>query len=215
MSKQTKKKSLNKSSKPTPFSIKPLNAILIVGVFALVGGFLVYSSFAASNPPVCASGSRSQGYRDAYKNGKKYKIRLCRIVGFKSTGDEDNGWVHVSSNASGNWVALFKSAQRAGIKLTANSSFRSYQKQKQLYDCYNRRAKGCNPAAPPGYSNHQSGEAIDIDIVPGPNNDPTLTECLRNYRKYPVYNWLSKNAYKYKRYGRVAKECWHWSPTGY
>lgn len=194
--------------------IKPLYALLLIATVAVVGVFVVYRSFAATEPPPCSSGSSSLGYNIGFKNGKGYKIRLCRIDGFLSKGTEDGGYVRVASNASGNWVALFKAAKKSGINLVANSSFRSNAKQKELYDCWVARRRGCNPANPPGYSNHQSGEAIDIDIIPGDNNDPTLTQCLSNYKKYPVYYWLSQNAYKYKRYAHVASECWHWSPTG-
>lgn len=194
--------------------INKWQALAIVAVVVAIGGFIVYRSFASSEPPKCAAGSSSLGYNIGFKDGVGYKIRLCRINGFLSKGTEDGGWVRVASNASGNWVALFQAAKRSGITLVASSSFRSYTKQKEMYECWRARRAGCNPANPPGYSNHQTGDAVDIDIVPGDNNDPALTECLNNSRKYPVYYWLSKNAYKYKRYARVASECWHWSATG-
>lgn len=209
-----KSKKSNKSGKLLKnYQFKPMHAILAILFVAVVGGFLVYSTNAASEPPGCARGTRSLGYNIGFKNGKGYKIRLCRIEGFKSKGSEDGGYVRVSSNASARWLGLYKAAKSAGFNLVANSSFRSHSKQTELYNCY--KAGKCNQAAPPGYSNHQSGEAIDIDIVPGANNDPSLRQCLSNPKKYPLYNWLSKNAYKYYRYARIADECWHWSPTGY
>lgn len=191
-------------------------AILLILIVVVVGGFFAYRSFAYSPTAPCAAGSRSLGYADAYKNGKSYRIRLCRIDWFPSSGKEDGGWVRVASNASGNWVALLRAADKANITLRASSSFRSNSYQAYLYNCdQTNKCNGGNDAAEPGYSNHQSGEAVDIDIVPGDGNDPPLTKCLSNPKAYPVYDWLSKNAYKYKRYARVASECWHWSPTGY
>lgn len=194
--------------------IKLRRSFVIIAVIALIGSIFVFRSFASTAPPVCASGSSSLGFETAYKDGKPYRIRLCRIEGFLSTGSEDHGWARVSSSASGNWVALFQAARRSRVTLVASSSFRSYATQEQLYKCWLARKPGCNQAAKPGYSNHQSGEAIDIDIVPGPNNDPPLTQCLANAKQYPTYYWLSQNAYKYKRYAHIASECWHWSPTG-
>ncbi len=187
--------------------------VLIALTFMVVGSSRVYNSFAASTPPSCAKGSYDIGLTTAYDNGEAKQIRLCRIYGFRSYGSEDGGWVRVSSNASARWVGLFQAALRSGITLEANSSFRSNKKQTELYNCWIVGVKGCNRAAKPGYSNHQTGTAIDIDIVPGAT-DPTLTACRANPNKYPVYKWLSQHASNYSRFARVEDECWHWSDTG-
>lgn len=193
--------------------IKLRYAAPIIAVIVIVGGFFIYRSFAATaNPPACAKGTINLGYEIGFKNGSGYKIRLCRISDFPSKGSEDDGSVRVSSTASANWLALYNAAKKAKIPLVADSSFRSHKKQTELYNCY--KAGKCNYAAKPGYSNHQSGVAIDIDIVPGPNNDPSLTTCKNNPGKYWVYYWLSKNASKFNRRANVASECWHWSDTG-
>lgn len=49
----------------------------------------------------------------------------------------------------------------AGIDAKAISGFRTYEEQEQLYKKYK---VGGNVAAPPGYSNHNFGLAIDIGI---------------------------------------------------
>lgn len=50
---------------------------------------------------------------------------------------------------------------KTGKTLIVNSAFRSYEKQKQLYELY-KAGKG-NPANRPGYSLHEYGLAVDID----------------------------------------------------
>jgi len=184
----------------------------MIAVIVLVGGFVIYRSF-ASGIPHCARGTINLGFEIAFKDGKGYKTRLCRISAFKSTGSEDGGSVRVSSGASGNWLRLYNDARKAGITLVADSSFRSHKKQTELYNCYTSgRCK--NYTAKPGYSNHQRGVAIDIDIVPGPNNDPSLDTCRNNPNVYPVFKWLNTNGYKYNRRANISTECWHWSDTG-
>lgn len=53
--------------------------------------------------------------------------------------------------------------ERTGKKLKVNSAFRSFGKQKELYDGFKAGKPGYNPAAPPGSSLHEHGYAIDAD----------------------------------------------------
>jgi hypothetical protein len=70
--------------------------------------------------------------------------------------------------------------------------------QQYLYSCYvNCSCNNCNLAAKPGYSNHQSGSALDLNTsAPG------------------VYAWLSKNAGKFGFKRTVPSEAWHWEYLG-
>jgi hypothetical protein len=85
------------------------------------------------------------------------------------------------------WNNLVAAARRAGINLSVNNSYRTYDEQARLYAT---KPKGI--AAPPGGSNHGLGEAVDINI---PNDK--------------VFNWLSQNA---RRFGfkNLKGEDWHW-----
>jgi len=56
-----------------------------------------------------------------------------------------------------------RAADAAGIYLGLNSGFRTMAEQQYLYGCYlSGRCNGGNLAARPGYSNHQSGTAVDV-----------------------------------------------------
>jgi LAS superfamily LD-carboxypeptidase LdcB len=65
-----------------------------------------------------------------------------------------------------------------GINLVVNSAFRTWEEQESLWNLW--LAKMGNRAARPGYSNHQNGLAVDINVG---GNFST-----------PVYYWLQTNA---------------------
>ena len=159
----------------------------------------------------CASGTKDLGIQDGYHEGKKVKIRTCAIPNLSSTGGESDstssyfirnsdGKAIVNSRVSGAVYNMVTSAKGDGVNLSAGSSFRSMAHQQYLWN------KNPDPArvAPPGYSNHQMGVAIDFSDLPSsPGPVPGNS----------VWEWLSKNAgdFGYKNY---PAEAWHWSPTG-
>lgn len=79
-------------------------------------------------------------------------------------------------------------AGKAGCRIYAVSAYRSYARQAELYESYTPNG---NPAtrdlyvARPGYSEHQTGLAVDV------NHNSAMQGSD------PVYQWLEKNAYKY------------------
>lgn len=162
----------------------------------------------------CAAGTIDAGVTDGYSGGQRYTIRLCEIPNFRSNSSEDiNGLARVNSTGSAQWFQLFQRSLGSGITLSANSSFRTMERQEYLYNCM--VTGGCNngnTAARPGYSNHQIGLAIDIDIAPG--RDPSLTTCQANPDSYPVYKWLAANGPPLGIEAKVSSECWHWSVGG-
>jgi zinc D-Ala-D-Ala carboxypeptidase len=94
------------------------------------------------------------------------------------------------------------------------SGYRSAKYQKRLWDLGRCTDTLC---APPGYSEHQLGLAIDI--FDASNESDYMTN--RNYRDY--VSWMKKNAYKYgytQSYQRGPEidgydiEPWHWRYVG-
>lgn len=88
-----------------------------------------------------------------------------------------------------------KAAEAAGVNIGLNSGFRTMDEQRYLYGCY--QSGNCNNgnlAARPGYSNHQSGEAIDI------SNSTS--------------SWVQNNAARYGFRRTVAGEPWHFEYSG-
>ncbi|MGV3622932.1 MAG: M15 family metallopeptidase [Archangium sp.] len=127
--------------------------------------------------------SQSTGYR----NGNAFPITLIRVDGYlveKTTGN-----VYAQMQAA---------AAAAGVSMRINSGFRTPQEQQYLYNCYrNCNCNSCNLAAAPGYSNHQSGTALDLNTANG-----------------AVLNWLNNNAARFGFRRTVPSEPWHWEYFG-
>jgi hypothetical protein len=82
-------------------------------------------------------------------------------------------------------------ARRAGVEIRIVSGFRSMDHQRVLYAQF--RAGRGNLAAQPGFSNHQSGHALDLNTsTPG------------------VRAWLEAHARDYGFRRTVPSEGWHW-----
>lgn len=111
-------------------------------------------------------------------------------------------------------------AASQGIDLNVLSGHRSVAEQQQLWDAQvakqGSEIKAAQLSAPPGYSEHHTGYALDI----GTNNSSTNLE--QSFKSTPAYGWLSKNAGKYgftQSYtgapGQGAgEEPWHWRYEG-
>ena len=122
------------------------------------------------------------GEFEAYRDGKH--IGAVDVV-------ELNG-KKVASKTAKAWQTLRDAAAADGIQLKLNSGFRTMDEQKHLYAKY-----GSPRAALPGHSNHQHGQALDIDAA-----DP-------KHKK-----WLFDNAPSFGWRNTVSFEPWHWEYFG-
>jgi MYXO-CTERM domain-containing protein len=122
-----------------------------------------------------------------YTSGNSFSIKVVTIDGKKVEWKTANAYMEMA-----------KAAAKSGVQIRIVSGFRSMSEQQYLYGCYvNCSCNGCNLAAKPGYSNHQSGHALDLNTsAPG------------------VYSWLSKNAGKFGFKRTVPSEAWHWEWWG-
>ncbi|AGB41447.1 D-alanyl-D-alanine carboxypeptidase [Halobacteroides halobius DSM 5150] len=111
---------------------------------------------------------------------------------------------------------LFTQAKQENIKLAGISGYRSYQRQKNIFN-YNVRRKGKKEAnktsAQPGESEHQTGLAIDV-------SSPKINyQLIEKFGETKAGKWLANNASKYGfiiRYPKAKKritgyqyEPWH------
>ncbi len=113
-------------------------------------------------------------------------------------------------------VQMFKSAELDGRKLFVNSSYRSYDDQKEIIDLY-QKTYGDNYVnkyvAKLGFSEHQTGLAFDL------GSKDSLT-----FASSEEYKWMLENAYKYGFILRFSKkgesitlfrnEPWHYRYVG-
>ena len=97
----------------------------------------------------------------------------------------------VEQGTADSYIKMRDAAARAGVGIIVVSGFRTMQKQRELYAAY--KAGRGNLAAPPGYSNHQSGHALDL-----------------NTKGKGVKSWLVKNAATFGFRRTVPSEDWHY-----
>src|SRR5687768_11621346 len=79
-----------------------------------------------------------------YRNGKRIKLRVAEI-----------GWAEADLATARAFRKMQAAAAADGLELQVWSGFRTHERQAELYARW--RAGYGNPAAKPGYSNHQSG----------------------------------------------------------
>ena len=123
---------------------------------------------------------------------------------------------HLTPQAAGRWTELRAAADREGITLLLVSAYRSLEYQRQIFE---RKIGAGEPLeeilmvnAPPGYSEHHTGRAVDI-ATPG---CPPLTE---QFETTAAFAWLVQHAHRFgfemtyprgNRFG-VVYEPWHWA----
>ena len=113
---------------------------------------------------------------------------------------------------------MFNAAKEEGLTLIVNSSYRTYEVQKEIYDDY-EDSRGLEYAdkyaARPDFSEHQTGLSVDI-FSPGSN--------MSTFESTEEFKWLSENCYKYGFILRYPKgkeditgysyEAWHYRYVG-
>jgi D-alanyl-D-alanine carboxypeptidase len=89
---------------------------------------------------------------------------------------------------------LYDGAQKDGLKLMVSSGYRSYNFQVGLYNRYVQqqgKATADSQSARPGYSEHQTGLAVDLEPA---SRKCEVETCFANT---PEGKWVAANAYKY------------------
>lgn len=118
-----------------------------------------------------------------YRGGKAFEIMVVTIDGKP-----------VEIETAKAYRRMAEAAAKEGVNIVVVSGFRTMAEQEYLYGCY--KTKKCNNgnlAAKPGYSNHQSGHALDL-----------------NARDPAVGAWLRAHAHEYGFKNTVLSEPWHW-----
>ena len=123
-----------------------------------------------------------------YVNGVARKIQVATVDGKKVEADTAKAYLRMKAAAA-----------KDGVNLNIVSGFRTMEQQQALWNGWQRRLPGYNPAAKPGYSNHQSGVALDLNTQ----------GSSRSHGTGKVYNWLANNAHKFG-FKRIPIEHWHW-----
>lgn len=149
-----------------------------------------------------------------YHLDNTYSPELKNISNQYSYGDNQK----ITVDTYNAFIQMFKAAKKEDLTLIINSSYRSYEEQEEVYNEYksSRGEEGADLiAARPGYSEHQTGMAIDIQ---------TFGSTGKTFEEFDEFKWLQENAYKYGFILRYPKdkeyltgynyESWHYRYVG-
>ncbi|NEO01566.1 MAG: D-alanyl-D-alanine carboxypeptidase family protein [Moorea sp. SIO3I7] len=133
-----------------------------------------------------------------------------------------DGRIKLEAAAARKYKAMAAAARREGVTLVPISGFRSVEQQKYLFFQVKEQrgqvaSKRAEVSAPPGYSEHHTGYAIDIGdaMTPATNLSP-------EFENTAGFKWLEKNAAFYSfelSFPRdnpqgISYEPWHWRFVG-
>lgn len=130
--------------------------------------------------------------------------------------------IKLRASAAEKFLQMQADAKKDGIILEPISGYRTFEQQEYLFfNVKEQRAQvtteRAEVSAPPGYSEHHTGYAIDIGdgMVPA-------THLQVNFEKTPAFLWLKANAPKYSfelsfprnNPQNISYEPWHWRFVG-
>jgi zinc D-Ala-D-Ala carboxypeptidase len=137
-------------------------------------------------------------------------------------GITPDGGIKLRKSAAKAFKEMATAAAQAGISLAPISGFRTKVDQQALYfgvkeERNQSPAERAKVSAPPGYSEHHTGYAVDI----GDGNVPA-TNLDVSFEKTPAHQWLEANAKRYSFELSFPKnnpqgvnyEPWHWRYVG-
>ena len=133
-----------------------------------------------------------------------------------------DGRIRLRTVATASFMKMQAEAKAQGVNLVPISGFRSLEEQNHLFfDIKQQRNQATSEraevSAPPGYSEHHTGYAVDI----GDGSTPT-TNLSQKFEKTPAFKWLKQNAHRFSfemSFTRdnaqgVSYEPWHWRFVG-
>ena len=165
-------------------------------------------------------GTTSKGNKIENKNGATYINGI--LVANKSYPVSANYGKGLTGDTSSAFNEMKNAASLAGIDIYIGSGYRSYNTQKSIYNSYVKRdgrSAADTYSARPGYSEHQTGLAVDICS----HNE--YKACVNsNFNNTATAKWLNDNAHYYGfilRYpsGKSSEtgykyESWHYRYVG-
>lgn len=116
---------------------------------------------------------------------------LVNIVGFGGEMEQ------ITLDSLGPYLKLKDAAEQDNIQISINSAFRTFARQAELRRLF--EAGQGNLAAKPGHSNHQHGQAFDLN---------TRHNVFDGSDK--IYEWLKRNGPAHGFVRTVSNESWHW-----
>lgn len=131
------------------------------------------------------------------------------------------GGIQMRKAAAARFLEMQAAAQADGVNLVPISGFRSEADQTQLFfevsaERGQSASKRSDVSAPPGYSEHHTGYAVDI------GDGDTGANLSESFDQTEAFQWLSQNAVRFNfemsfqknNPDKISYEPWHWRFVG-
>ncbi len=166
-------------------------------IFAIMGIYLFNSSLLLAQADVMMYSRENPFYVLINKQngiGKEYKPDNLVIPHVKFIEKGPLEKKHMQNTAAYYLKMMFDDAARQNIHLVALSGYRSYSRQSAIYNQYIKkygRVYTDTVSAKPGYSEHQTGLAMDISAK------SARYALTQSFAKTKEGKWLAQNAHRH------------------
>ncbi len=208
--------------------------LIALGLGILVAGGAIFSVLSAAKAPldsfqtptVAANDPQNPDSSTSNNSQPADVDNLLNHLSYEQAPDAElvsiGGGYRLRKAAAIKFQAMVSAARSSGVNITTISAFRSVEDQKRLFFGVGA-ARGQQPtkraevSAPPKYSEHHTGYAVDI----GDSSVPA-TNLNQNFDTTPAYKWMKANAATYSfelsfpkdNIQKVSYEPWHWRFVG-
>jgi zinc D-Ala-D-Ala carboxypeptidase len=214
------------ASNVTPKKSLPIGAIALGGGLLLAGGAaIVYATMPHGDRPTVTTTNTNPPTITAV-NTPTGNDNVLNHLPYSEAADAElvsiGGGYRLRKAAAAKFQAMVADARSSGVNITTISAFRSVEDQKRLFfgigaERGQKPTKRAEVSAPPKYSEHHTGYAVDIGDASVP-----ATNLNQNFETTPAYKWLKVNAAKYsfelsfpkENIQKVSYEPWHWRFVG-
>jgi zinc D-Ala-D-Ala carboxypeptidase len=207
----------------------PISAISIgIGLIVAGGAAIVYATMPRGNSPTTTTNnpSATSTTNTPIATAPTETNSVLNHLSYSEAPDAElvsiGGGYRLRTAAAGRFQAMVADARASGVNITTISAFRSVEDQKRLFfgigaERGQQPIKRAEVSAPPKYSEHHTGYAIDL----GDSSVPA-TNLNENFETTPAYKWLKNNAARYgfelsfpkDNIQKVSYEPWHWRFVG-
>jgi zinc D-Ala-D-Ala carboxypeptidase len=209
----------------------PLMGIVagLVGLLVAGGGTMMWlnlSRTAQQTTPAIASTSDSSAATTPTDNSSPTADNVLNHLSYTEAPDAElvsiGSGYRLRKSAATKFQAMIAAARSSGVNITTISAFRSVEDQKRLFFGVGAERgqvpeKRAEVSAPPKYSEHHTGYAIDLG-----DSSVTATNLNQNFETTPAYKWLKTHAATYSfelsfpkdNIQKVSYEPWHWRFVG-
>lgn len=178
----------------------------------------------SSTEPHSPSNEQSKSERQDTRNGHfSYKMadpEQMMVIASYGTGKYQR-FESMHPEAAKALMRMIYAARDDDVWIVPVSGFRTLERQEKLFqrqiERFGSEKKAAEVSAPPGYSEHHTGFAIDLTDGKFPKKDIT-----KDFQNTKAYNWLTENAKRFDyelsfprdNSQNINYEPWHWRYIG-